>query len=133
MKFPTFAMLLPYVVLAIVSATRAQAFFLPLQGTTHGTTNGNQRVFLPSSESFTFVKPLSMVLSSTFESVHNNTSCTESDPQNHRRGYQRIEEWDEEEKTKGVNAWGQKVQFDGQRFGNQVRQNDILQRHLHSF
>jgi hypothetical protein len=50
-----------------------------------------------------------------------------------KRGYQRIEEWDEQQKqTRGEHSWMERVQFDGQRYGNQVRQNDILQRHLHS-
>mmetsp|Transcript_17516 Transcript_17516/g.43058 ORF Transcript_17516/g.43058 Transcript_17516/m.43058 type:complete len:138 (-) Transcript_17516:60-473(-) len=47
--------------------------------------------------------------------------------------YQRIEEWDEERKAKGEMSWEEKVRFDGQRHGNQVRQNDILLRNLHSF
>jgi hypothetical protein len=49
-----------------------------------------------------------------------------------KKGYQRAEEWDAEQKAGGM-AWEQRVQFDGLRMGNQVRQNDILQRHLHSF
>jgi len=47
-------------------------------------------------------------------------------------GYQPIEEWDEEREANG-GAWGDKVKFDGQRFGNQVRQNEILQKHLGGF
>lgn len=51
-------------------------------------------------------------------------------------GYQRIEEWDEEIKKKQDGSgmtWEEKVQFDGLRQGNQVRQNDILMHHLNSF
>ena len=48
--------------------------------------------------------------------------------------YKRIEDWDSERTAKkGELSWEEKVQFDGQRFGNQVRQNDILVRNLHTF
>jgi hypothetical protein len=49
-----------------------------------------------------------------------------------RKGYQRVEDWDAEEKAGGF-AWEQKVQFDGLRHGNGFRQNQILQKHLSSF
>lgn len=44
--------------------------------------------------------------------------------------YQRIEEWDAERNAKGELSWEEKVQFDGQRYGNQVKQDSILRRHL---
>mmetsp|Transcript_29355 Transcript_29355/g.79471 ORF Transcript_29355/g.79471 Transcript_29355/m.79471 type:complete len:177 (+) Transcript_29355:365-895(+) len=47
--------------------------------------------------------------------------------------YQPIEEWDAERKAKGELSWEEKVQFDGQRFGNQVKQDSILRRHLGTF
>jgi hypothetical protein len=47
--------------------------------------------------------------------------------------YQRIEEWDAERKANGELSWEEKVMFDGQQHGNQVRQNDILSRNLHKF
>lgn len=47
--------------------------------------------------------------------------------------YQRIEEWDAEKKENGELSWEEKVQFEGQRFGNQVRQDSILRRHLGTF
>ena len=47
--------------------------------------------------------------------------------------YQSIEDWDAEQKEKGVMSWEEKVQFDGQRFGNQVKQDSILSRHLGTF
>ena len=50
-----------------------------------------------------------------------------------RGKYQRIEEWDAERKAKGELTWEEKVRFDGQRHGNQVRQNSILQRQLGGF
>ena len=49
-----------------------------------------------------------------------------------RKGYQRAEEWDAEQKAGGL-TWDQKVQFDGLRHGNGFRQNQILQKHLGSF
>lgn len=60
--------------------------------------------------------------------------ASEETPKNQHRkkGYQPIEEWDEEQKN-GVNGWEDKVKFDGQKFGDQVRQNDILQQHLSGF
>jgi len=50
------------------------------------------------------------------------------------KGYQKIEDWDAEQKTQknGTLSWEQKVQFDGLRNGNQIRQNDILMRHINS-
>ena len=52
-------------------------------------------------------------------------------------GYQRIEDWEAAQAGQaGKNvksmSWEEKVQFDGQRFGNQVRQNDILIRQINS-
>eukprot|EP00560_Eucampia_antarctica_P009028 CAMPEP_0197827460 /NCGR_PEP_ID=MMETSP1437-20131217/4221_1 /TAXON_ID=49252 ORGANISM="Eucampia antarctica, Strain CCMP1452" /NCGR_SAMPLE_ID=MMETSP1437 /ASSEMBLY_ACC=CAM_ASM_001096 /LENGTH=162 /DNA_ID=CAMNT_0043428293 /DNA_START=204 /DNA_END=692 /DNA_ORIENTATION=+ len=50
--------------------------------------------------------------------------------------YKRVEEWDEDLKNRkdgnGM-TWEEKVQFDGLRFGNQVKQNDILQKDLNRF
>mmetsp|Transcript_10745 Transcript_10745/g.30607 ORF Transcript_10745/g.30607 Transcript_10745/m.30607 type:complete len:168 (-) Transcript_10745:112-615(-) len=48
-------------------------------------------------------------------------------------GYKRIEDWEAEQQEaqkNGTLSWEEKVQFDGQRFGNQVRQNDILMRQI---
>ena len=50
-----------------------------------------------------------------------------------KKGYQRVEDWDAERNAKGEMSWEERVQFEGQRLGNQVRQNDILMRHLHTF
>eukprot|EP00565_Helicotheca_tamesis_P006190 CAMPEP_0185723912 /NCGR_PEP_ID=MMETSP1171-20130828/585_1 /TAXON_ID=374046 /ORGANISM="Helicotheca tamensis, Strain CCMP826" /LENGTH=182 /DNA_ID=CAMNT_0028391681 /DNA_START=160 /DNA_END=708 /DNA_ORIENTATION=+ len=55
-----------------------------------------------------------------------------------KKGYQRAEEWEAElnERRKGKGSgmtWEEKVQFDGQRFGNQIRQDAILRKHLGSF
>jgi hypothetical protein len=40
--------------------------------------------------------------------------------------YQRAEDWEAEQNENGKSTWDQKVQFDGQRLGNQVRQDSIL-------
>lgn len=50
-------------------------------------------------------------------------------------GYQRIEDWDADQKSRkdGSMTWEEKCMFDGQRHGNQVRQNDILIRNLHTW
>ena len=51
-------------------------------------------------------------------------------------GYKRIEEWEDDLKNNRDGSgmtWEEKVMFDGQRHGNQVRQNDILIRNLHTW
>ena len=65
----------------------------------------------------------------------NNTQSSPSsaDDGQPKTGYQRVEDWDAERKAKGALAWDEKVQFDGQRFGNQVRQDSILRKHLSSW
>mmetsp|Transcript_11717 Transcript_11717/g.27842 ORF Transcript_11717/g.27842 Transcript_11717/m.27842 type:complete len:159 (+) Transcript_11717:351-827(+) len=47
--------------------------------------------------------------------------------------YQRIEEWDAERTAKGELSWEEKVQFDGQMYGNQLKQDSILRRQLGGF
>jgi hypothetical protein len=47
--------------------------------------------------------------------------------------YQRAEEWDAEQRAKSKGSWEERVQFDGQRFGNQVKQDAILRQHLKGF
>ena len=55
-------------------------------------------------------------------------------PKNRTKGgYQRIEDWDAEQKSRGSTTWEEKCMWDGQRHGNQVRQNDILIRNLHTW
>merc|ERR1712038_256994 len=51
------------------------------------------------------------------------------------KGYTRIEEWDEDRKAKyegrgGEVAWEEKLMFEGQKYGDRLRQNEILMRHL---
>lgn len=48
--------------------------------------------------------------------------------------YQRIEEWDAEQERKRADmSWEERVQFDGQRFGDKFKQNSILKRNLNGF
>jgi len=50
--------------------------------------------------------------------------------------YKRIEEWEEERQQRskgGELSWEERVQFDGQRFGDQVRQQSILQKHIGTY
>jgi hypothetical protein len=48
------------------------------------------------------------------------------------KGYQRVEEWEAAQckEQKQGNNWYSKVQFDGLRHGNRLRQDDILRRNL---
>lgn len=46
--------------------------------------------------------------------------------------YVPIEEWDEK-RSKDDLSWEERVQFDGQRFGNQFAQNEILRKNLKSW
>jgi hypothetical protein len=51
-----------------------------------------------------------------------------------KRGYVRAEEWDKTQTSDGSPlAWEERVQFDGQRYGNKFQQNEILRHNLHSF
>ena len=53
-----------------------------------------------------------------------------------KKGYVRAEVWDAEEQRRrksGELTWEERVQFEGQRYGNQVNQNDILRHHLNAF
>lgn len=48
--------------------------------------------------------------------------------------YQRVEDWDREQKAKAAEtSWEERVQYEGQRFGDGFRQNEILRHHLNSF
>ena len=50
--------------------------------------------------------------------------------------YKRIEEWDKEQRAKGKDktlSWEERVQYDGQRHGNQFHQNEILRKNLNGF
>lgn len=107
---------------------------------------------LPGETDRAFMKRLMMIASdaTTFENAVMERSTMEDDPThtphgrfqpgNHphdgppsktKKAYQRVEEWDKEQKENLT--WEEKVQFDGQRHGNKVNQNDILRHHLHTF
>ncbi len=47
-------------------------------------------------------------------------------------GYVSIEEWDETRSSDDL-SWEEKVQFDGQKFGNRYNQNEILRKNLKSW
>jgi hypothetical protein len=49
-----------------------------------------------------------------------------------KKGYVPIEKWDEDRKKDNL-SWEEKVQFDGQRFGNKFQQNEILKKNLKSW
>jgi hypothetical protein len=55
-------------------------------------------------------------------------------PSTNRTGYVRAEEWEAQElqrKKRGELTWEERVQFEGQMYGNRVQQNDILRHNLH--
>lgn len=80
---------------------------------------------LPGESDIEFIKRI------TSEGIEKRkANATETKP---KGKYQRIEEWDEERKEKGTLTWEEKVQFEGQKYGNQVRQNEILNRNLKGF
>jgi len=63
-------------------------------------------------------------------STSNSSSSTSG-----KSGYQRIEDWEAQKQAalkNGTMSWVEKVQFEGQRHGNQVRQHDILVRQINS-
>ena len=107
---------------------------------------------LPGESDSAFMKRLMNIASdaATFEKavIESNTTEETKHEQHHGRfqpgnhphdapktqkegAYQRVEDWDRERKENI--SWEEKVQFDGQRYGNRVRQDDILRHHLHTF
>lgn len=53
-----------------------------------------------------------------------------------KRGYVPIEQWNEEQVQKAKNgtlSWEERVQFDGQRYGDKFQQNEILRKHLNGW
>mmetsp|Transcript_10080 Transcript_10080/g.19268 ORF Transcript_10080/g.19268 Transcript_10080/m.19268 type:complete len:183 (-) Transcript_10080:454-1002(-) len=73
------------------------------------------------------------------DEINGSSSSADEDsakPKKKKKGYQKIEQWDEEQRRRQDGSgmtWEEKVQFDGLRHGNGVRQNDILMHHLNSF
>lgn len=69
-------------------------------------------------------------------SNHNNNTSASSDSSNdpvtEKKGYVPIEQWDEE-RSKDSMSWEERVQYDGQKFGNRFQQNEILRKNLNSW
>jgi len=79
------------------------------------------------------------VIGSTNSAVSAKTTTTDAPPSGDessspKKGvYKRVEDWDAERKDKGIMTREERLQFDAQRQGNRVKQNDILRHHLNSF
>jgi hypothetical protein len=65
------------------------------------------------------------------------SSASNNDDSKPKPKYQRIEDWEDEQKElakerakNGTMSWEEKAQFDGQRYGDQYRQNQILNKFL---
>jgi hypothetical protein len=71
--------------------------------------------------------------SSVEEAAASINNEDKEEPSKPKGKYQRIEEWEQQNNEKGSTSWERKVQFDGQRLGNQVRQDSILRKHLNSW
>jgi len=72
-------------------------------------------------------------LSSSSSSSPSTETNNENENKKPTGKYQSIEEWDAENaerKNKGELTWEERVQFDGQRHGDQVKQNWILNKFL---
>lgn len=80
-----------------------------------------------------FIKRLTAESAATTAAASNGTEQEQQEGKPKKGSYQRIEEWDAERKASGELSWEEKVMFDGQKHGNQVRQNDILNRNLHTY
>jgi hypothetical protein len=91
----------------------------------------------PGESDIAFIKRLTKESAEADTASNNDTEViakNQDEEKKPKKGkYQRIEEWDAERKANGELSWEEKVMFDGQRHGNQVRQNDILTRNLHLF
>jgi hypothetical protein len=61
----------------------------------------------------------------------NTNKCTTVDDSK-KNGYVPIEEWDAS-RSKDDLSWEERVQYDGQRFGNRFQQNEILRKNLKSW
>ena len=65
-----------------------------------------------------------------------DSSDNNDDAPKKKSGYVRAEEWDAQVKArqkKGEFTWEERVQFEGQRQGNQFNQNEILRKNLKAF
>jgi len=64
------------------------------------------------------------------KSQNDDTTKTKSD---NGRGYVPIEEWNENKKGEKGKSWEDRVQFDGQRYGDKYQQNEIIRKNLQNF
>lgn len=94
---------------------------------------------LPGESDVAFIKRITSTTPPPPTANQNSVKAEDEDSENSstkkKKGYQRIEEWDAELKAKkkaGTLTWEERVQFEGQKYGNQVRQNDILMRQINS-
>jgi hypothetical protein len=91
----------------------------------------------PGESDIAFIKRITnnsqQLIQQTTSTSTNSTSADDSISEKPVGKYQRIEEWDSERKANGQLTWEEKVQFDGQRFGNQVKQDHILRHHIGTF
>ncbi|KAG7348399.1 hypothetical protein IV203_017104 [Nitzschia inconspicua] len=93
---------------------------------------------LPGESDIAFIKRITSSNNDDIQQQRNDASTsgkpTSAGTTDSPRGtYKRIEEWDEERKAKGELTWEEKVQFEGQRFGNRVKQDNILRHHIGTF
>ena len=87
---------------------------------------------LPGESDIDFIKRITSESKAMMENNSYQEEEVEEKPKP-KGTYQRIEDWDAQRKASGEMSWEERVMFEGQRHGNQVRQNDILLRNLHSF
>jgi hypothetical protein len=86
----------------------------------------------PGESEFAYLKRLQQLASAPTVVEPSSLSPTNAsmlgaiEEKEEKKGYTRIEDWDKQQKTNLT--WEEKVQFDGQRQGNRVVQNDILRK-----
>jgi hypothetical protein len=88
----------------------------------------------PGESDIKFIKRLTEESAAADTASNNDTEViakNQDDEKKPKKGkYQRVEEWDAERKASGELSWEEKVMFEGQKHGNQIKQNDILNRNL---
>lgn len=80
----------------------------------------------PGESDMDFIKRLTNQAPPAPSSSETKAKATKTKPAG---TYQRAEDWDAQRKADGI-EWEEKVKFEGQRFGDQVKQNEILKRNL---
>jgi hypothetical protein len=95
-----------------------------------------KRILAAASDTKSFGNAVIQQQPSSFINAANSTEGSELSSNNRTRkgGYVRAEDWDAEEQRKAKSgSWEDRVQFDGQQYGNRVNQNEILRHHLKGF